>query len=187
MESSVIRVFSIISNIRNSLKKNKEIVLDKLVFFKILEKSPEFLKKQYKRIYNEIENSFYTYDDLKLFCFHQIIVNKNVKEVDISIKNIENIKKEFTEQNIEFNKRILIAIEEKIKFRILKKYFEIGNDGYSMVYKLIMKKYISLYFWLLYDKFFVESSLENNKHLKFRMNSNLFKKQIKLFERSLYV
>jgi len=188
MESSVIRVFSIISNIRESLKKNKEIDIDRLVFFKRLERMHDFLKKHYKRIYNEIENSFYTYVDLKLFCYHQIILNDRVKEQDINQKNVLAIKEEYTEKNIEFNKKVLIAIDNKMRLGSLKKYFMIRSNGISLIYELIkIKRYISVYFWILNDKFFKAHLDESAEHLKFRNSCILFKKQIKLFERSLYV
>lgn len=167
--SSVLKVFSVIFNITDLVEKNKKIDnLEKLSTFRF-KKTHEYLRDKCKRVHNEIENNNYNYNDLKKFVLYQYIWNKKLNIKIINSKNVKEVKKLFTKEYFEIDKETIIRINKEIKLKGIHDFFTIKEQlGESVLYQLIIKKYVSPLFWIKYKKFFVESKYENNTHKYFR-------------------
>lgn len=178
MQSSSLRVYSIIFNCRDIIKKNKNKSIDKLVVKIQYDRSKEFYRNQCKRIYNEIENSFYNYNDLKLFLLYEYLFNDSIKLKNINAKNVKLIKKLFIKKQLNEDKYLILRVNKQTKYNDIKKYFvirEMEGGNYSIIYNLILKKYISPLFWIKYSYVVTEFENEEKDHKRFRKICNIMK------------
>lgn len=174
MQSSVLRVYSIIFNIVNIVKKKRNIKIDVLVYKGQFEKVREYYKIHCKRIFNEIENSFYSYKDLKLFVLYSYLFVKWPNIKNINKKNIKEVKLLFSKNRLEEDKKYFLEINKRVKLNDLEKYFII-KEGVSIVYNLIKKKLLSPIFWIKYSSIVDNFEGESIEHKYFRRICNLIK------------
>lgn len=164
-------VFSVYYNVQKVLKRKKYKEEDLLVpvFPKIFD-SNKYLKKTCIRIFNDIENSFYTYNDLLIALLYENIFGKfNLN--DINEKQVKEIKSLFTLSQLKKDKKIIHSINKNTIFNTIEDYFKINSDNETYIYFLIKKKFISPIFWLKYEYLFdrIEQKFEESEeHYKFR-------------------
>ncbi len=131
------------------------------------------IKLHCKRIYNEIENGIYTFNDYRRFLLYSYIFKSSIGFGEVTKKSMHEFKKLFTSKILKLDEKIILQVNKEVKYNDIKKFFEVV-DGKSMIYRLIMQKAISPLFWLKYNKFFVGTD-ENDDHLRFRNVCKLFK------------
>lgn len=149
MEKSTWMVFSVIKNIYTFVKKNKEVNLFEKVNYFNFKRASRFFIENSKRIYNEIENGYYTYHELALYILYQYMITNSFKLYDVKQKTVKEVMKLFTTKNYQEDLKIIEQIHKKLKFkRGLKDYFEIREDGTNIAYMLTKKKQISPIFFI---------------------------------------
>lgn len=149
MNSSSLLVFSIIQNVKKFVEKEKDLDLFKMQSAVWFDKSSDFTKRHCKRIYNEIENAYYSYNDLVIFLLYELIFfDKNHVKL-ITEKDINITSKLFTEEQLEKDQEFLIQLNDKIKLTDIADYFKINRNGGNIIYeKLILNKNVSPYFYI---------------------------------------
>jgi len=172
LKSSPLRVYSIYTNVKKVLKrkKYKDENLYKMVWFKGYNDA-KWIHNDCKRIFNDIENSFYSYNDLLIAMFYESIFIKSFTLRMLTDKRINEIKSLFSLIELKKDKKILLAINKNIIFNSIEDYFRLNTEEVSYIYELIMKKFISPIFWIKYDNFFdsIEQIYkESEEHIKFR-------------------
>lgn len=176
-----LKVFSVIKNCESFLK-GKDADINSLVSEVWFQRSPDFIVRQCKRIWNDIENSLYEYVDLKLFILWQGLFHNKYTIKDINDKNINSIKERFTDRQFKKDKQILLGINENVKLESIEEYFTIREGGTSYIYDLILKNYLSpIIFVKCYDKLNVNQSLgsESDEYKNFLRITNEIKRQTK--------
>ncbi len=149
MSNSSYKVYSTIKNIERAV--NKELELNdvfRLVNDIWYKKSPYIFKSQCKRIYNEIENSYYDYFDLALYLYYRYIFDNKYLLYDINEKNVLTVRKIFTSEQLEKDKDLLLKIKEQSDVQSVLEFFNILEDGTSIIYQLIKDKTISPYIFI---------------------------------------
>jgi len=111
---------------------------------------------------------------MKEFCLH--ILNMMLNDVEDflyipskwDVDNITDVSKLFTPKRFAQDNNLIIQISQKSKIESLEKYFNINNNGESIIYDFLKKKYISPIFIMRYkDKFTMEFP-ENENHKRAR-------------------
>lgn len=161
------KVFSVIKNLERftKTKKQKEIKKSKIFKEVIIEVYNRIQNtsygKTYKKVYNDIENGYYTYDDMIIYFLYKSIINK-FKITDLTYKHIKEVRKLFTEKQAHIDLLFIINISKQLKIKSLRDFFKINVDGENIIYNLIKNKDISPIFYLQYYKKFLTNNEENN-------------------------
>lgn len=166
--------FSVVKNLEtfSNIKKFKPFDKSKLLRFVNIAGYNRVRNNQYgkvyKKIYNDIENGYYTYDDLMIFYIYKLIFSNVVKIPEISQKNIKEIKKLFTEKQLKADKEFILDIKKELELKNeleisnVKYFFDINVNGENIIYSLIKSKHVSPNFYLQYYKRYLTKNEENN-------------------------
>jgi len=164
--SSPLMVLSIVTNISKAVNK-KSTDYSTLNIYKLshqfhYDRSPEYIKQICKKIYNDIENHFYSYRDLALFIACDFLYNQKNSWKSIDVKNINIVKEMFTESRFLIDQQTIIEINKKTGFEKLSQYFQLNSDGISVMYDLVMHKkhFISPLFYLKYEKISIQNDVD---------------------------
>ncbi|MDD5651408.1 MAG: hypothetical protein PHF86_13500 [Candidatus Nanoarchaeia archaeon] len=145
MELSTILVFSIFKNIEKYIKSKN---YDQVVIFTRL---PEIVFKRvkpyqliyYKNIYNDLENHYYTPEDLAIYLLYMYMMNKKIHLQEVNQKSILQIKNYISIKQLKADKVIIREVKESLKIKNDKEFFSIKEDGTSIIYNLTIKGFIS--------------------------------------------
>lgn len=171
--------------IGNAVKGNKRFDIRRKLPYRVFEKYSDGIKDLSKRIYNDIENNKYTYDDLILYLLHDAMVNGRKSAKFICNKNINKVKALYSPKQFERDKINILALNKKIKLKKFYEYFSLDYEGKSIIFRLVKKQLISPLFWIEYDRmwFKVKQEFEEDfEHFLFRKCCELIKEQV-LIER----
>lgn len=141
-------VFSVACNCSDFIKKNKDVDLFKRSHHIRYERSSSFFKDNSKRIYNEIENCYYTLNEFAVFLLYNEIVKDKLPINKIRSDIIIETMKLFTNKKLKEDLTLLSEIYKQLKFKSINDYFKIREDGLNIAYHLIITKKISPIFYL---------------------------------------
>ena len=110
----------------------------------------KFIKDQCYRIYNEIENNYYSFDDVVAYLIYESIWHDEVILPEVNRFTMEKFKAIFTETQLHKDRGMIKKINDEAKLKDIKEYFYIRENGESLIYRLCMKKIISAYFFAYY-------------------------------------
>ncbi|MFW6272637.1 MAG: hypothetical protein ACOC2U_02515 [bacterium] len=181
MENTACLNYSLYQNITKQCKKfdklRKEVDIYKLHDYVFRKKASEYFVKKFKYIYNEIENNIYSQRDYILTLYYSLIFQKNVDlKKDLTRKNIRSVGAMFCKKQLISDKKFIILIHRKMKLKGgLNTFFDIQDDGESIVFKLVRRKCISPIFFIYYSKYFKHNEKETFEHLRFRKICNFIK------------
>lgn len=113
----------------------------------MFESTPKYIKDQCYRIFNEIENAYYTFDDLVGFLMYRSLWDKKVKLDEVNGKSVRAFKERMTLKQLKRDKEVLGEINEQAKLGHISEYFLIRENGESLIYRLCMKEIVSIYFF----------------------------------------
>jgi hypothetical protein len=134
--------------------------------------TPKFIKDQCYRVYNEIENSFYSYSDVVAFLIYESLWHDDVKLPEVNSESINNFKALFTDVQLLKDRRMIDKINKQANLKDIKEYFYIRENGESLIYRLCMQKIVSIYFFAYYANSCLTGFFEKHKlkgrHLKYR-------------------
>lgn len=169
MENSSYAVFSVLKNFNYFIKTkntNKSINRDNL--FKPVWRGcfdncrDSRLIIQCQRIYNELENHYYTYDDMIIALAYMYLFSENVKLSDLKTSNVVSICKKFTRSQLDIDKKFILNVNKYIKFNKLEDFFKLNDDCKSVIYELIMDKTISPIFYCYFVNKYLTNLFEND-------------------------
>ncbi|MFW6219535.1 MAG: hypothetical protein ACOC33_01575 [bacterium] len=186
MKNSSLTIFSIYQNVKKIVVSQK---YDTPIFKKVasiwFNKSNEFVKNNCKRIFNDIENNYYTHNDLVVFILTYSIYNSKFISLNkITYKNIKDTLKLYTKKTLIKDKTFIKKINDELNFKNIADFFIINDDGENLIYNLIIKKYISPIIFLQYRKKCLtinekNTILKNEKYLKFEKYMNMINKHLR--------
>jgi predicted metal-binding protein len=125
--------------------------------------TPKYIKDQCFRIYNEIENSFYSYKDVVAFLIYESLWHDDVKLPEVNSESINKFKAIFTEEQLLKDRRMIDKINKQANLKDIKEYFFIRENGESLIYRLCMQKIVSIYFFAYYANSFLTGFFEKCK------------------------
>ena len=187
MGSSPVLVLSIEYNIRKFLK-SKRSNIDTLNIYKEtsiyhFKRSKQYIVSNCKRIYNDIENHYYTYKDLAIFILDSYIINGKFNWGLVNVKNINSIKDFYNQSRFLVDQQTILEIAKNLKIKKMSKFFEIKENGNSVIYDLIIheKRFISPIFHIKYENIALEA-LNNSTRSE---DYEFFTKIIKIIKKIL--
>jgi len=182
MQNSSWLVFSVTKNLDNMIDSKYDcnnIKYDSIknkVNYQWFTRAKKYSLDNCKRIYNDIENHYYSYDDLIVALCYLYIFNKKFQLTWINQNSVKNIMKSFTKEQLEKDKNFILEVNKEIKLKGIDKFFDINDDGLSIVYQLIMDKSISPIFYA----YFINKNLTIKKE-------NVILDEYKRFEKIMYI
>ena len=142
----------------------------------------KFIKDQCDRIYNEIENFYYTYNELAALMVYQTIISNGIHLENINNKYMENLRSVFKKERLRQDEQTMISTNKSMRLGI-EDYFKVGEDGKSIIYDLIKNDVISIYFFInYYDKILLTKNLGN---IYFQFKGN--KKYISFIHKTKFI
>jgi len=125
-------------------------------------KSRPYYKSISKRIYNDIENNFYSHEDFIMCYIHEALFEEGYV-VDIhklKLDRIREILKLYTTKQLNKDKEFILEINQELKLNI-EDLFKVNEQGESIVFNLIKKNYIHPIFYIKYSKKLLTLEPEN--------------------------
>ncbi len=167
----------------NSALKNEDLDCDfgKLYPLRVYLNSPDFLQNNFKRISSEIYSNHYNFYDYKLAVLHSLLFNKNCNLKNINIKNVQKIKKLYTNEMLQNDREQILSLKEDIPFDDISLFFKFNSNDVSFLYEFMEKELLSPMFWLRYsdDKYFKNNTfIETDQHKQFRFVMKLIKRVV---------
>lgn len=115
-----------------------------------------------KRIYNDIENSYYSHKDLIIcYLYESLFINKKINMNILTKKRIKQIKNMLTAKQFNKDKKFLLQINDNLNIKDFSEYFIIKNNGTNIIFNLIKEGYITIIFFLFYYKKILTKSQKN--------------------------
>jgi len=186
MENSSLVIFSIYQNVKKIIEKQTyDVPIYKKVSNVWFNKTNSFTINNCKRIFNDVENSYYTHNDLVTFLLSMSLDSSKI--IGLNKVNYENIKKTlklYTKKSLIRDKEFIKSINKEFEFDNISQYFVINDDGENIIYSLIMNKHVSPILFLQYSKKCLHVNSENNilkseDYLRFEKLMNLIFKTIR--------
>jgi hypothetical protein len=163
MRNSSYSVFSVYQNTKTVIEKRKygnEIM--KTVHRGWYNKTKSYTVTHCKRIFNEIENGYYTYDDMVIHMLTESLFNtKAIVISKINEKTVKNTLKLYTKKRLQADKAFVMNVNKDVGLKSLKDFFEINEDGENLIYTLTSKEFISPAFYAQYGKKYLTKDTEN--------------------------
>ena len=180
MINSALMVFSIINNINDYIKKDNNIDIFKKNYIKRFENAPSYFLENSKRIYNEIENGYYTLIDLGVFLLYYNMINKKFTLYDVKFKNVKKVNELFSLQRLKNDLELLKNIQIELKFKnLINDIFKINEDGTSIIYHLTITEKISPVIFIRNFQYVLTNEKEdviiNNEYKRFEKIANIIK------------
>jgi len=163
MDNSSYSVFSVYQNTKVVIEKNKyNTNIMKPVFRGWFNKIRPYVLTHCKRIYNEIENGYYTYDDVVLYLLTEALFTDKIVPINyITEKNVKKTLKLYTKKRLKVDKEFIKNINEEVGLSSLKDFFEINEEGENLIFSLTSKQYISPVLYIQYGKKYLTKDSEN--------------------------
>ena len=186
MKNSSYLVFSVYQNTKTVIEKQKyknEIM--KTVHRGWYNKTKPYTVNHCKRIFNEIENGYYTYDDMIIHMLTESLFNtKAIVISKITEKSVKKTLKLYTKKRLKIDKEFIKKVNIDVGLTSLKDFFEINEDGENLIYTLTNKEFISPAFYAQYGKKYLTRSIENTillskEYERFELTNNIIIKYLK--------
>lgn len=163
MEKSSWMVFSVIKNVYAYIKKDKDIDIFKKVNSFQFQKCSKYFLENSKRIYNEIENGYYTFHELAVYLLYKEMMDEKMNLYIINQKTVKEAMKLFTNKKIKEDLKLIKQIHKELDFKKgIVEYFDIKEDGTNIAYMLTKKGRISPIFFI---RNFQKALTENNENV----------------------
>jgi hypothetical protein len=155
------KTFSVLRNLEDLIARPKQTRI-KNIFedrdMQSYDRSLNFYRLQCNRIYNEIENHYYTYKSLAIFVFYNHAFGGKFDLNLINRKEIIKVGKLFTQKQLKKDKEYIFKLREEAKIK-LNQIYKKREGGTNILYELTIKKLISPLYYIKY----LEKTLTNPK------------------------
>jgi len=187
MQNSILQVFSVYQNVNRLIKsKNAPSYFDIFKSASIIwyNRSHPNIKRFCERVYNEIENHFYSLEEFALTILVENIYNKRCELSSLTSKNINSTKDIFSKERFLLDQQLILDMNAQTHVKSLADYFSINRMGVSIVYELIMheKRFLSPYFFLRYEDKAIQEMEECDKMVQPSEEYNKFKRVINIIK-----
>lgn len=162
-----LKVYSIFKNCYDIVEKRRDLDFGKIRPQFVYEKTPNILKHNCFKLYNEIENGYYDYYDLTLSIYNKYLNVNRVYSNSIDYKYIKEVRELYKKSELIKTKKILLNINSEVGFKNVNEYFKPQEDGYALIYKLIKKRIISPVLFLRYFNFEAKNENINDEYNRF--------------------
>lgn len=146
--NKTLKIFSIFRNCQLFVEKEKSINLGDIWYHGVYNKQREFVKVKCSEVVKYINNGFFTFGDFKIYLLNHYIFNNKMIWRDIKISDILISKKIYTKKQLDKDKKFILDLNEKVKFKDINTYYKVNADGSNILYDLILKKYITPIFYV---------------------------------------
>jgi len=161
MNTSVYQMYSIVKNIGEYVRSGKERSIFSKVGKKQFENGDNRLKYHCKRFYNDIENSYYTEEDLAVAILCQYAIDGECVLGKIHLDSVLATKQIFTKKQLDADHVVMTSVYKEFKFKNPDKFFEAQEDGTNIAFVLTKKGLISLAFCVKYLGKLLTNAKEN--------------------------
>ena len=171
MNIKPIDIFSVYVNCKSVCDKVKYTDLDKRVYKGRWEKSAKFITQKCTEIWNDIQNSFYSLDDVKVYILHGFLFNQKFGWKEINNNDIKETISKYDKAQFIIDKQTILEISKKIlEIKDINDYFCVNEDGESFIYDLIINRYVNPIFYIRMIKYLDDKDYEseNTEHRRFR-------------------
>jgi hypothetical protein len=174
INNSVVQICSLILNTKSLFERNQRVKdVHRNVGTFPLDRSNDYSKRNYKRIYNDIENCFYTYDDLLAFIVLYYLWEPKLKlnEIkDTSVKDASYIfsNKRYTD-DLEIVNNALASFDTSGNIQDYNLLFNTNDIGTSYAYELIIQGVISPIFFINNLAFYEKNRQEDKESNIYRV------------------
>ena len=140
IENSSALVYSFLQNLKKYMDGKDCRLLEENAFG--YARTVAFVKDHCRRIYNELENHWYSYDDIALFYLYRMLFNKKTYHADIIRHDISKMKLLFGKKQLKHDKKFLVDVGMQSEIKHFDEYFELDN-GEPIIFHLILEKTVS--------------------------------------------
>lgn len=124
---------------------------------------PMKIKYIFNALYNDLENHYYTYDEVLMFIiYHYMFSDKIFSYLSLNRKSIKEVTELFNNDVYEKDKSFILDLCNRLNIKNKDKLFNVSEDGRCALYDLIMKKYISPMFFIRNCKSYLTSYQNSN-------------------------
>jgi len=186
MRNSSFSVFSVYQNVKSVIEKRKyNTNIEKEVYRGWYQKARPFTVNHCKRIYNDIENGYYTYDELIIYLLTKALFEDTIvgySKIDETL--IKRTMKLYSKKQLTTDKKFIKEINKDVKLNSIKDFFEINEEGENLIFTLTSKNFISPALYLKYSKKYLTMDTENtilfknNEYQKYEKVNNLIIKYL---------
>jgi hypothetical protein len=147
-----------LQNINIKINDNLDDASVKKKVFSVVSKSSfngadSFTLYHCKRIYNDIENGYYTHADLIIsFLYKSLFDNKKVNINILTSNEIKKITSKLTKNQFIIDKDIINELSKTMNIKNNFEYFKINDNGENIIFNLIKEDCVSIIFYLFYYK-----------------------------------
>lgn len=145
---STLKVLSIFKNCKIYVEKEKSINLDSLYNKIVYNKQPRFVQTKCSEIYRFINNGHFTFTDVKIYILYKYIFQNKMNWKDIKVSNILACKKLFSTKQLERDKKFILEVNKKVKFKDINIFYKVNANGKNILLDFILDKYISPMFYV---------------------------------------
>ena len=106
----------------------------------------QFIVNSVKVIFNMIIDNKFSLLDFRIYILYIFIYKESFSfnfDNEKLIKNILEVKQIFSNEQFEIDKQVILNLSKKFHFKNIHEIIEIDDNGISVIYNLIIKKYIS--------------------------------------------
>jgi len=147
--NTTLKVFSIIRNVEDFVKGGNDIDLFKLCHFIRYKKSSKYYITNAKRIYNDIENGYYTTKELVVYMLYKsMMANKRIDLFKIKGEVVRETMKLFTKKTLNKDLEVLKSVAKNMEFKNIQDFFDMKEDGTNIAFVLTKKELISPVFFI---------------------------------------
>lgn len=165
-----INVFSLVRNLKDKIERSKKVNnIEKVVYKLQYDKQPEFVKNNCRNVSNYINSSHYTFEDLKNFLFYTYLFQEKINYNNLKYDEIIKIKKLFTDDQYKKDQDVMLGLSKRLKIKKIDDYFKINDDQKSLMFDLIINKFVSPLFYIKMLQHTPELDVEDcGEHRRFR-------------------
>lgn len=151
---SSFNVFCVYNNIQKIIDTGEWFPEIQDVSPKWYENSPEWIVNRCKDIYNDLENKYYSYNELMIYMYYCHLFKKGEILCGNLHSKIIDTTQLFSKNQLEQDKKLIIEINKKLKLKPDPAFelFKIRSEGFSIIYDLTKKKKISPIFFIKYER-----------------------------------
>jgi len=153
MVNSSRNVYNVMTNLKFMVRERKDMDLQN--YCHGFDKCYEGMLEKCRRVYNDIENHYYGYDEFIIYALHSLMFKNSITLSGVITKNVRATLKLFSKKQLEIDKQFILDINKELQLRPdpLYEMFKLQPEhGESMIYRWTKQKILSPIFFMRYEK-----------------------------------
>lgn len=144
----------------------------------------KFISDQCKRMFNEIENGWYSHSDIIFYVLNQYMLGKKFDYGSIRAEAISETRSWYTEKQFEIDTLYMVAVQKESDISNLIDFFLPTECGEPYIYPLITQGLVKPRYYMKMKLILLTDEVENNflfsrsdKYRRFEKISDLIRKE----------